>query len=57
VAQTDTLRIYVTVPQTNARSVAPGQNGAVSFREIPEKTFDAKVVRTAGALDPRRARC
>ena len=52
VAQTDTLRIYVTVPQTNARSVAPEQSAAVSFREIPEKTFDAKVVRTAGALDP-----
>jgi RND family efflux transporter MFP subunit len=52
VAQTDTLRIYVTVPQTNARSVTPGQSAAVSFREIPEKTFDAKVVRTAGALDP-----
>src|SRR6267154_1303582 len=28
VAQTDTLRIYVTVPQTNARSVAPGQSAA-----------------------------
>ena len=52
VAQTDTFRIYVTVPQTNARSVAAGQSAAVSFREIPEKTFDAKVVRTAGALDP-----
>src|SRR5437588_8264797 len=52
VAQTDTLRIYVTVTQTNARSVAPGQSAAVSFREIPEKTFDAKVVRTAGPLDP-----
>jgi len=52
VAQTDTLRIYVTVPQTNARSVASGQSASVSFREIPEKTFDAKVVRTAGALDP-----
>jgi RND family efflux transporter MFP subunit len=52
VAQTDTLRIYVTVPQTNARSVSPGQSATVSLREIPEKTFDAKVVRTAGALDP-----
>src|SRR6266403_714524 len=52
VAQTDTLRIYVTVPQTNARSVAAGQSAAVSFREISEKSFDAKVVRTAGALDP-----
>jgi RND family efflux transporter MFP subunit len=52
VAQTDTLRIYVTVPQTNARSIIAGQNAAVSFREIPEKKFDAKIVRTAGALDP-----
>src|SRR5216684_7361061 len=32
VAQTDKLRIYVTVPQTNARSVAAGQSAAVSFR-------------------------
>jgi len=51
-AQTDILRIYVTVPQTNARSIAPGQEAAVTFREIPDKTFKAKVVRTAGALDP-----
>jgi len=52
VAETDTLRIYVTVPQTNARGIAVGQSAGVSFREIPEKTFDAKVVRTAGSLDP-----
>jgi RND family efflux transporter MFP subunit len=52
IAQTDTLRIYVTVPQVNARSISPGQNAAVTFSEIPEKTFNAKVVRTAGALDP-----
>jgi RND family efflux transporter MFP subunit len=51
-AQTDTLRIYVTVPQTEARSIVAGQNAGVSFREIPDKTFNAKVVRTAGALDP-----
>jgi RND family efflux transporter MFP subunit len=52
VAQTDTLRIYVTVPQTSFRLVANGQNASVSFREIPDKTFEAKVIRTAGALDP-----
>jgi RND family efflux transporter MFP subunit len=52
VAQTDTLRIYVTVPQTQSRSIVPGQSATVSVREIPEKTFNAKVVRTAGALDP-----
>ncbi len=52
VAQTDTLRIYVNVPQTNARSVGTGQDARVTFREIPDKTFSAKVVRTSGALDP-----
>src|SRR5215472_3918764 len=51
-AQTDTLRIYVTVPQTQSRSIAPGQSATVSVREIPDKTFNAKVVRTAGAIDP-----
>jgi len=52
IAETDTLRIYVTVPQTQSRSIVPGQNATVSVREISEKTFKAKVVRTAGALDP-----
>jgi RND family efflux transporter MFP subunit len=52
IAQTDTLRIYVTVPQTQARSIGPGQSATVSLREIPDKGFEAKVVRTAGALDP-----
>jgi RND family efflux transporter MFP subunit len=52
VAQTDPLRIYVTVPQTYAYSIKPDQNATVSFREISDKAFSAKVVRTAGALDP-----
>jgi RND family efflux transporter MFP subunit len=52
VAQTDTLRIYVTVPQTQARTIVAGQSATVSVREIPDKTFDAKVIRTSGALDP-----
>jgi RND family efflux transporter MFP subunit len=42
----------VTVPQTQSRSIAPEQSATVSVREIPDKTFNAKVVRTAGALDP-----
>src|ERR1700736_4091220 len=52
IAQTETLRIYVTVPQTNASAIALGQDAAVTVREIPDKTFNAKVVRTSGALDP-----
>ena len=42
----------MTVPQTYASSIKPDQNATVSFREISDKAFSAKVVRTAGALDP-----
>src|SRR5262245_18202831 len=52
IAQTEVLRIYVDVPQTQSRLITPGQSAAVSLREIPNKTFDAKVVRTARAIDP-----
>jgi RND family efflux transporter MFP subunit len=52
VARTDTLRIYATIPQTYAIGIATGQEADVTFREIPDKSFKAKVVRTAGALDP-----
>jgi membrane fusion protein (multidrug efflux system) len=52
IAQTDVLRIYVDVPQTQSRLITPGQSAAVSVREIPNRTFNAKVVRTARAIDP-----
>jgi RND family efflux transporter MFP subunit len=52
IAQADVLRIYVDVPQTQSRLITPGQSAAVVVREIPNKTFDAKVVRTARAIDP-----
>jgi RND family efflux transporter MFP subunit len=52
IAQTDMLRIYVDVPQTQSRLIAPGQTAAVSLREIPNRTFAAKVIRTARAIDP-----
>jgi RND family efflux transporter MFP subunit len=52
IAQTDMLRIYVEVPQTQSRLIAPGQTAAVSLREIPNRTFAAKVIRTARAIDP-----
>jgi RND family efflux transporter MFP subunit len=51
-AQTDPLRIFVSVPQTYARSIGNGQAAAVSFTEIPDKTFSATVARTSGAIDP-----
>ncbi len=49
-AQTGTLRVYVRVPQTAARAVAPDQTASITIPELPGRTFPAKVVRTAGAL-------
>ncbi|MBI5685999.1 MAG: efflux RND transporter periplasmic adaptor subunit [Verrucomicrobia bacterium] len=50
-AQTRTLRVFVSVPQTLVRAVAPGQSAEVTFPELPGRKFQAKVVRTAGAVD------
>ena len=49
--QTESLRAFVNVPQSVYRSVAVGQTVALSFRELPGRSFSGKVVRTAGALD------
>jgi len=52
IAQTEVLRIYVDVPQTQSRLITTEQSAAVSVREIPNRTFKARVVRTARAIDP-----
>jgi RND family efflux transporter MFP subunit len=51
-SQTDTLRLYVAVPQSYAPRIRVGSSAQVSLTEIPDKTFSGKVVRTAGAIDP-----
>ncbi len=51
-AQSRTLRVFVRVPQTTARSVAVGQAAELSLPDLPGRTFPLKVVRTAGTLDP-----
>lgn len=50
-AQTDKLRVFVRVPQNYARGTTPGQMGELSLPEMPGRTFEGKVIRTAGALD------
>ena len=50
-AQVDTLRLFVRVPQTHARSIAAGQKAELTLSEIPGRKFAATVVRTAGAVD------
>lgn len=51
-AQTSPLRVYVHVPQTLSRDVQPGQPAELSIAELPGRKFEAKVVRTAGAMEP-----
>jgi RND family efflux transporter MFP subunit len=51
-AQTNPLRVYVHVPQTLSRAVEAGQRAELSISELPGRKFQAKIVRTAGAMDP-----
>jgi len=52
IAQTDLLRTYVNLPQTDADSVKPGQTATLTIPDLPGRTFTGKVARTANALDP-----
>jgi membrane fusion protein, multidrug efflux system len=51
-ADTDTLRAFVQVPQDLAVHVQPGGAAQVSVREYPGRNFPGTVTRAAGALDP-----
>jgi multidrug efflux system membrane fusion protein len=52
IARIDTLRIFISVPQAFASTIKPGQTATISVRELPEKAFAGRVVRTTSALDP-----
>lgn len=51
VAQIDTLRVFINVPQAYAPSVKPGQEVGITLPEYPNRTFKGRVTRTANALD------
>ena len=51
IARLDRLRVYVSVPESSAQLVVPGQTVDLAFDSIPGKTFEGKVVRTANAID------
>jgi len=48
--QTDTLRVYVRVPQMGARGVNPGQSAELSIPELLGRVFSAKVVRSSRSM-------
>ena len=52
VAESDKLRIYVQVPEAYAAAIKTGVDAELSFTERPGKTYSARIVRTAEALDP-----
>lgn len=52
ISQTDRLRTYLNVPQSEADSVHVGQKAKVSISDLPSKQFEGTVTRTANALDP-----
>jgi membrane fusion protein (multidrug efflux system) len=51
-AQEDTLRIFLDVPQKYAVAVKPGSMATILVRERSGRAFEGKVVRTSGSLDP-----
>ena len=51
-AQTETLRIQVSVPQTYFQAVRPGTKVVFSVREIPGRKFEGTIFQNAGAIDP-----
>jgi RND family efflux transporter MFP subunit len=52
VSATDPVRVFVQVPQDVAPSVRSDVAAKVTVREYAGRTFDGKVARSAGALDP-----
>src|SRR5437868_12412723 len=51
--QSDPLRVYVFVPQTNAASMREGLKAKILVQERPGQDFEGTITRTAGALDPQ----
>jgi Membrane-fusion protein len=51
IAQTDTVRIYLTVPEGYATSIRTGLDAQVTAQGIPGRVFPGRVVRTSNALD------
>jgi RND family efflux transporter MFP subunit len=51
-AQTDALRIYVSVPQSYSQLVKPGQKVTVTQSELLGRQFEGQVARTAASIEP-----
>ncbi|HEV7836966.1 MAG TPA: efflux RND transporter periplasmic adaptor subunit, partial [Gemmatimonadaceae bacterium] len=52
VAQTDTMRVYISVPQPYVASIHTGLPADLVIANLNNQTFRGTIVRTAGAVDP-----
>jgi RND family efflux transporter MFP subunit len=52
IAQTERLRTYINVPQTDANSVHIGMQAGITLPDMPARVFPGTVTRTANSLDP-----
>jgi RND family efflux transporter MFP subunit len=51
VSKTNTLRVYVNVPQTYVPNIPPGTKVAITVPEHPEKTYAATVAESSQAVN------
>ena len=51
-AQTDSMRIHVSVPQNYIGLIKSGMTAALTVAELGEKAYSGRVARSAGAFDP-----
>ncbi|MDP3560584.1 MAG: efflux RND transporter periplasmic adaptor subunit [Legionellaceae bacterium] len=52
IVQLDRLRLYVNIPQTYSSRITPDMQVTMRFAEHPGKTFPAKLIKTADAINP-----
>ncbi|MHC5673141.1 efflux RND transporter periplasmic adaptor subunit [Nostoc sp.] len=52
IAAYDKLNVNVNVPQSLSQSLQTGQTAQITVRELPQRVFTGKVVRTSNAIDP-----
>ncbi len=50
--QTQTLRVYVSIPQVDSLGAKRGTVAQVAVSEYPGRTFTGHIMRTAGSIDP-----
>lgn len=53
IVQLNRLRLYVNIPQTYVSRITPNMTVVMRFAEHPGKSFPAKLLKTADAIDPQ----